>query len=135
MRLPVTALLALAAPLFAAETTTAPQPAGPTSTPPADAAATAGSRADQLAAAQKQLAVLKLRHDDKHPAIVRQRAKIARLQQEIRAEEKERGPASPAEELAAAKAELKELLTKFTEEHPRVKALRARIAQLEQARR
>lgn len=132
MRLPVTALLALAAPLFAAETASAPKPAGPTSTPPADAPAVSGSRTEQLLAAQKQLAALKLRHDEKHPAITRQRAKIARLQQEIRAEEKERGPLSPAQQLDAAKAELEELRKKYTDLHPQVQALQRRIAALEQ---
>lgn len=139
MRPPVTASLVLAAaliaaPLFAAETASAPKtvPAGPTSTPPADAPAVAGSKTEQLLAAQRQLAAMKLRHDEKHPAITRQRAKIARLQQEIRAEEKERGPLSPAQQLDAAKAELEELRKKYTDAHPQVQALQRRIAELEQ---
>lgn len=102
--------------------------------PAAEEEKPAGSKAEQYAAAQKKLGILKLRLDEKHPAVLKQRAQLARLQKEMRDEEKEKGPRSPAEELALAKQELEELLKKYTEEHPRVKSLRQKIAQLEQKR-
>ena len=141
-------LLLLSSPLAAADSTPASKvkaspapaadgptttPAGPTTVPPADAPVVTeeGSKADQLAAAQKQLSILKLRHDDKHPAVLRQRAKVARLQQETRAETKKEGPRSPEQELAAAKAELEQLQKRYTDLHPQVQALKRRIAELE----
>lgn len=75
---------------------------------------------------------MRLRHDDKHPALLKQRAKVARLQQEVRAEQKVDQKATPSDQLAAAKRDLERLLERYTDEHPTVKAQRKRIAELEQ---
>lgn len=136
------ALFVLAGSLAAAEPPAAPpsQPPAlpqPEPAPAADKAdqekeQPAGTKAEQLTAAQKQLSILKLRHDAKHPAVVRQRAKVVRLQQELRADQAG-NPASPRDELAVARSELADLRTKFTDEHPRVKTLQRRIAELEKS--
>lgn len=113
----------------------AAQPAAPKAASSPAAAETdekpAGTKAEQLAAAQKQLAILKLRHDEKHPVVLKQRAKVVRLQQEVSAERPRAGKTSKADELAAAKQELEELRKKYTDQHPSVKALTRRIGELE----
>lgn len=124
-------LLLGAASVFAAEQSSAPKSPPPAPPPAAEEEKPAGSKTEQLAAAQKQLGILKLRYDEKHPAILKQRAKVARLQKEVRDEEKQKGPRTPAEELATAKEELAELRQKFTDQHPMVIALQRRVSELE----
>lgn len=128
--------LLLAASLSAADNP-APSPNAPAPSPAVEAAEEQkpeGTKSEQLAAAQKQLSILKLRYTEKHPAVLKQRAKVARLQQDVRTEEKQKGPVSKSAQISAAKEELVELQKKFTDEHPRVKALKRQIAELEQQR-
>lgn len=120
-------------PLYSAEQP-APESAAPQPQPAKAPEEPTGTKAEQLAAAQKQLAVMRLRHDEKHPVIIKQRAKIARLHKEVRAEEAEKAPLDPAGQLAAARQELATLREKFTDEHPAVIAQQRRVGELEQRR-
>ena len=123
------AALACATALYAAEPTTPREPSKPASNASTEGS---GSKSEQLAAAQKELAAMRLRHDEKHPAYLKQRAKVARLQKDVRDEQKVDRRADPSDQLAAAKRDLDRLLERYTDEHPTVKAQRKRIADLEQ---
>ena len=123
--------LTLAAlPLPAAETATPLTPAPDKSTASTDTSATV-SKSEQLDAAQRELATMRLRYRETHPALIKQRTKVAQLQKATRAEEAERAGASRTEQLADAKRELARMLERYTEKHPVVIAQRRRIAQLE----
>lgn len=141
--LPALGLL-IALPLFGAESKPGPRSNSPTPSespePPASEPATAptedagkptASKAEQLAAAQKQLGILRLRHTEKHPSVLKQRAKVARLQKEVRDEEKQAPAGDRSSQLQAAKEELTVLREKFTDQHPAVIAQQRRIAELE----
>ena len=141
--LPALGLL-LALPLFGAESKPASRPNSPpplespeppaaeaTSEPTAEADKPAASKAEQLAAAQKQLGILRLRYTEKHPSVLKQRAKVARLQKDVRDEEKQAPAGDRTSQLQAAKEELTVLREKFTDQHPAVIAQQRRIAELE----
>lgn len=74
---------------------------------------------------------MRLRHDDKHPVVVKQRAKIAQLHKAVRAEEADKPAGDPAGQLAAAKQDLAKLREKFTDQHPAVIAQQRKVAELE----
>jgi uncharacterized protein involved in exopolysaccharide biosynthesis len=128
---PKALLLALvcAGPIFAANPPAQPRPAA--KPPLAEAESTSGSKEEQLAAAQKRLAILKLHHEENHPSVVKQRAKVAKLQKEARAESPVPAAGDRAAQLEAAKRDLAKLSERFTDQHPTVIAQKKRIAELE----
>lgn len=119
----------------AAEKATPPAPpAEATPSQSAEPEEPKGTKAEQLAAAQKQLGVLRLRHDEQHPAVLKQRAKVIRLQKDVQSDEKANAPKDRAGQLEAAKRDLAKMRERYTDEHPAVKAQLRRISELEAAR-
>ncbi|MES2695241.1 MAG: hypothetical protein V4773_17330 [Verrucomicrobiota bacterium] len=112
-----------------------PPPAPEIETETEKPAAPKGTKAEQYAEAQKRLTMLKLHHEEDHPTLVKQRATVARLQQEAKTESEKKSKSSPsadsAERLTKAKENLTKLLEKYTDKHPVVIEQKREIAELE----
>jgi hypothetical protein len=88
----------------------------------------------ELVAARKQLAILRARHGENHPAVEKQMIRIAELQKKPSAKAKAAvAPTDKAGKLEAAKEELAALRARYTDEHPLVKNQLRKIAALEAA--
>lgn len=98
------------------------------------AAGSASDPAAQLSAARKELMLLRNRHGDKHPAVLKQVRRVAELQKKVKATaESELSSADKPTQLEAAKRELARLREHFTDEHPVVKSQLRKVAELEKA--
>lgn len=98
--------------------------------------------ATELAAAKKELAEMRMRYRDKHPAIVMQLQEIKRLEKAVAtATTQVTSPAATeqsrqinsAAELAAARQDLAEMRKRFRDKHPAVVTQLQKIKQLEKS--